>query len=291
MRALAGFIMRGRSQAVLVASLGALLPGLIWVSGAVIALFALRKGWREGLLIIVFTAGVCALGLTLLGGLPQQVLRPALELWLPVLLVAGWLRASVSLSSTLQLLAGLGVLTVLGLYLLVPEPEAYWAAQFEQMRQLLEVGEADWAMLREQIVPIMSGLWAVNLMLLVLIGLLLGRWWQALLFNPGGFRQEFHGLRLDWRLAVLALALWVASAFTGPGLVNDLGLVLSGIFLFQGLSLIHAVGAARDWGRGWFVLLYVLLPLILQILMAVGMGDAIFNWRRRLMGSDGGPSA
>lgn len=285
MRSLAAFVMKGRGQAILVAALAALVPLLMWLSGAVLALVTLRRGVREGLLVLAGTTVVPALLLTF-SGAPQQVLAPLLELWLPVLLVAWWLRVSVSLRQALQLCAALGALAVTGFYLLLPEPAAYWGAQFAQVERVLgpeAAGAPELVQLRAQLLPLMTGLWASSLMLLVIGSLLLGRWWQALLYLPGGFRQEFHGLRLDPRLAVVALVLWIASAFTGPGLINDLGLVLGGIFVLQGLSLVHAVVGGRGWSGAWLVPVYGLLPFAFQLVMAAGLADALFNWRRRLL--------
>src|SRR5690625_7940374 len=54
MRALAGFVMRGREQAVLVAALSTATMLLSWLGAAVVALVTLRKGTRAGLQVLLW---------------------------------------------------------------------------------------------------------------------------------------------------------------------------------------------------------------------------------------------
>src|SRR5690625_6133709 len=54
MRALAGFVMRGREQAVLVAALSTATLLLSWLGAAVVALVTLRKGTRAGLQVLLW---------------------------------------------------------------------------------------------------------------------------------------------------------------------------------------------------------------------------------------------
>src|SRR3569832_556219 len=65
MRGFAQYIMRGRVQAMLVAVamaiLSLVLPPMNYLSSAVIALVTLRRGWQEGLIIIVGASAVMTL--------------------------------------------------------------------------------------------------------------------------------------------------------------------------------------------------------------------------------------
>ncbi|MEZ5581549.1 MAG: hypothetical protein R3F37_01040 [Candidatus Competibacteraceae bacterium] len=62
---------------------------------------------------------------------------------------------------------------------------------------LLERDPQTLQQLLDYLAPMVVGLIFANGLASLLCGLLLGRWWQALLFNPGGFSREFHELRLD----------------------------------------------------------------------------------------------
>ena len=66
----------------------------------------------------------------------------------------------------------------------------------------------------------LSVIGAVYMFLAVLL-LMTARWMQALLFNPGGFRTEFHGLRIERHVALgliaAALPLVPGRLFRKPG--------------------------------------------------------------------------
>src|SRR5690625_5974198 len=117
MRSFIAFLMRGLPQAVATIVLLSLLPLLSWLGASLLALITLRQGAQRGVLIAALSAAVLALAYGLLIGLPQVVLPLVLELWLPTLILAWWLRRTVSLSSTLCLAALLAGLAVGLLYL------------------------------------------------------------------------------------------------------------------------------------------------------------------------------
>ncbi|MBK1727131.1 hypothetical protein [Halorhodospira neutriphila] len=253
-----------------------------------------RQGLGQGALVAAMAAGLLAglLAVATGGELALPALRIVLEQWLPVLGLAGWLRRSVSLSSTLLLWAGLGALAVTGFYLAVGDPVGYWRGVVDALLAAAGaqgLGPEAEALLQEELLPMMTSLWAMNMMLMVLAGLLIGRGLQALLYNPGGLRAEFHGLSLGRTAAVGALALWLGAVLTGPGLLYDLAVVTGAAFVLQALAFAHAVVAARGWGRGWLVPVYLLAPLLFRVLALVGIGEALFQWRRRLIDDHSAP--
>ena len=56
MQGLAEFIMRGRRQATLVVGLSVAVPLLFWFGAVVLALVLLRRGWSEGMSVVVWGA-------------------------------------------------------------------------------------------------------------------------------------------------------------------------------------------------------------------------------------------
>jgi len=42
--------------------------------------------------------------------------------------------------------------------------------------------------------------------------LMLARWWQAVLYNPGGFQQEFHQFKLQPAIAMMLMVLFLAAS-------------------------------------------------------------------------------
>ncbi|MCO6441810.1 MAG: hypothetical protein J5I81_12160 [Nitrococcus mobilis] len=293
MRRFAEFIMRGRGSAVLVIFVSAMVPLLLWVSGGALSLVTLRRGAAEG----AFAAGVATLVLLVavgaLAGSPQPALQPILQLWLPVFLIALWLRYSVSLAQALEVAAGLTALAVAVFHFLHPDTVGYWREVFAQARALFpassQLDPKAWEDVVTVLAPEMTGLWAVNLLGLAVGSLLLGRWWQAMLYNPGGFRAEFHALRLERWFAWLVLAWLVAAAALGHGLVYDIAFALSAVFVLQALAVLHALLAGQRWGKVWLGLVYffLFLPLILQLVAVVGIIDVFLDMRRRRQGLPG----
>ena len=299
MKALAAFVMRGRSTAVLVAATAAVLfwlfPPFLIVSGAAVALVTLRRGAAEGAWLMAL-AGLGAVTLTGLAlGTPWPMLDVLPAYWLPVWLLALVLRATVSLSRTFQAAALLGVLGVAGFYLALGDPAVWWSGvlgQWErELASLAPLGPAaDGAALDQLLAllkewaPYLPGQAVGGVLLFALAGLLLGRWQQALLFNPGEFRPEFHQLRLGRPLAALTLALFgAAMGLAWPPLAN-LMLVLGLLYTVQGIALVHAVALKRRLSPAWLLLFYLLLlvPALSQLVMALGVADAWADFRNRV---------
>ena len=296
MQAIARYIMRGRLQAVLVAAAAALLsllvPPLNYISSAVIALVTLRKGWNEGLIVIVGAA----LALMLCAGLmpdPLKAVLLAAVIWLPVWLLALVLRHTVSLSTMVSAAALIGCLIVVGVYVGVDDPAQFWrnalGGLVEQARQQNETVAAD--ALEKMVTsaaPIMTGMLAAALMLGLALSVFLGRWWQALLYNPGGFGREFHGLRLGRNFALVALAVLAAtlagSGWTGEFAANVL-IVIVAAYLLHSLGLMHGVAEAKDINVGWVIAVYALTFIVPQsalLLAAAAFVDSWMDIRARL---------
>ena len=113
--------------------------------------------------------------------------------------------------------------------------------------------------------------------------LLLARWWQALLYNPGGFREEFHGLRLSpalgSTLAVLILAISTLGLEYRPWAV-----LFAVPLTFAGLGLVHARAAYRGQGLGYLVLFYllwVMLDPVKLIVIGFAVADSWIDFRSR----------
>jgi hypothetical protein len=298
MKSLAVFIMRGRSSAALIAATTAVLfwlfPPFLIISGAVVALVTLRLGPAEGAVLMALAGLGAAVLTTLVVGAPWPMLLVLAACWLPLWLLALVLRATVSLARTLQTAAALGLAGVLGFYAVLGDPATWWqgvigrwerelaalapagpVADRSALDQVLELLEG-WA-------PFMPGQMVSAALLFVVLALLLGRWWQALLFNPGGFRPEFHELRLGQPLALAMLALFGAALATGWMPLTNGVLVLGTLYTLQGVALTHALVFKLQLSSAWLALFYLLLiPLLSQLVMALGIADAWADFRRRV---------
>ena len=287
MRELAAFIMRGRLTAILVVAATAVLPMLVWAGGAALALVTLRRGLAEGLLVAAASLAISASLYGLLTGVPALAVQSALEVWIPVLLLSAWLRYTVSLSSTLRVATVLALLTVVGMHLAYPDQVGYWSQVLEPMVKAVGGGDPDaernLRQVLEQTLPEMTSIWVLSLLSMVLISLLIGRWLQALLYNPGGFGSEFRQLDLGRPAALAVLGLLLVAGLVQSGVLGDLARVGGSVFALQMLAFMHALVAKRGMSSGWLVGLYVLLPFALPIVAIGGIADATFKWRQRLI--------
>lgn len=294
MRALAAFIMRGRGQAALAI---AALTILSWafapanlLSGAAVALPTLRRGTWEGGGSLALAAPLVVLVGGFLLGSPLEAAGYALALWIPVWLIAVLLRESGQLAVALAGAAILGLLVIMGIYGFVDDPAGLWLDELRRLaRPVLEQNhsEAETEVLWRGIMGLsryLVGAIAAGSVLSVVLSLLIGRWWQALLFNPGGFRREFLDLRLPPVSGYLWLALLVLAWITGSELGGNLTMPSFVPFLLTGFAVLHALFSRSSAGGFWLVGMYLALifvsPLIM-VVMLIGFSDLWINWRCR----------
>jgi len=284
MRALAEFIMRGRMQATLVVAGCATLPLLYWLGAAAGCLVLLRRGLKDAL-------GVLALGLL-----------PALIWWLysddprALLVLLGSsslalvLRASESWNRVLLVSIAMGVVfsVVLGT-VFAPQIEMLAQALIKVMPSLLgdvyqKLSVDEQAQFASLIAPVLTGLIAALLQIVSVLSLLVGRYWQALLYNPGGFGREFRAIRIPLLPAMLLLVLMLL----GPNLGSQMAMLTplcSVPLVFAGLALIHGLVAQKRLARFWLVGLYVTLLLFMQLiyplLVVLAIVDSLIDFRGR----------
>jgi len=127
---------------------------------------------------------------------------------------------------------------------------------------------------------------ASGLLFGVVLSLLLGRWWQSALYNPGGLAKEFNELRLGRRLSVVGILLLVIAGFGSSDLAIMLVLVVLSVYLIQGLALVHGIIASRGlnkaWLLGFYIMMFLLPHLVLMPLAVFGLTDTWIDFRKRL---------
>ncbi|MDO3383281.1 hypothetical protein [Gilvimarinus algae] len=277
MRALAEFIMRGRTQAAAVALIGHWIP---LVSPATVALVTLRRGLADGALVLLW-ALLPALVLLAMG---QQnaflAVTGAVSVWASSLV----LRTSSSWQHTLMGLVALNTLGALALLVFWPQLVAEFVAMCKELFEALQAQAEQPIELPEPDAAMVLGLLAAMTALSGALGLILGRWWQGLLYNPGGFATEFRALRLRPVASLVCIAA-VVYCYLQPAGVSVWALVFAQPLLFAGIALVHAMVAKRGLGVQWLVLFYLALVLLqpLKILLVfVAFGDTWLDFRARV---------
>ena len=280
--------MRGRKQATLVVAIAAAIPLLFWVSAAALALVILRRGLNEALPVLVW--GVLpALAWALMGDLT------------PLLVILGSAGSAVLLrekgewSQVLLAAVPLGLVFAMVLLTMLAEPLQVLAGQIqERLPQLLAdmgstVDEAGMARLEVLLVPVLAGLMGAVHTLMVLVSLMIARSWQAALYNPGGFRSEFHRLRLSPLVAGGLLLLTLFSPQFGQ--MAMLAPIASLPLLIAGLALLHGLVGIKKLGSVWLVILYVVFVFAAQfvypLIMFLAFIDSLFDFRARIAPAQG----
>jgi hypothetical protein len=294
MRGLAAFVMKGRWQAVLciagLALLSLIIPFASLLSAAALGLVTLRVGARESVWVMLSSLCVSGVGGVLITGDAYLALAYGLLLWAPVWPVAIVLRESARLTWALELAALLGMLVVLGIYMVVPDPAQMWAGSLERFMQPIMdqapagFDKAQFAQSAAAVAHYMSGLIAAGSVLSLILGLLLARYWQAVLYNPGGFRSEFIALELHVAVSWGAAALILVSLLADGGIAEVAGnlcMVLSTLFLLAGFAVLHATSSARKFLLIGAYVVFFIIPQALVVLVFLGWSDVWLKWRKR----------
>lgn len=296
MQALASFVMRGRSQAVMATSVLAMLslvmPPLSLLSSAAIGLITLRDGRSAGLQVIGLSLLACAVLSAIVLGNPAPAIGLALLLWIPMWILGQVLREVRSLGFTIQIAQLFGLLIIGYLYLQTADPIVEWQVIFATLADsfteagLYKANESQ--QLVDELARWMTGFFAAGYFLQLVASLLLARWWQALLYNPDGFQQEFHQLRLSKLLAYLGAVLAVLSLLeleVGGDLLRYLTVLLMAAYLVQGLAVAHGtvklLGLNRAWLIGVYIMLVITGPQMMIMISMLGLADIWMNFRAK----------
>ena len=274
MRGLAEYVMTGRRQAIIAVILLGLIPLVNLLNPVVVGLIALRKGLQE--VVVIFAWAILPLGawavagdvvplIMLIGITGLAVLLRETESWEFTLLAAIAVGVCVEVYFRLQPAVIDALMQQLDLYLQASNPQGL---QIEEVRDVM-----------------LSVIGAVYMFLSIVL-LMLARWMQAVLYNPGGFKQEFHSLRVEQKVALALIVIMLLSSF---GIVVPEAWVLYFVLplLFSGIALTHAVVAKKKLSSMWLVTFYILLmlPVVVQILVLLALVDSWYDFRSRLSSS------
>jgi len=278
MKALAGFAMTGRRQAVLAATLLGFLPLVNFLSAPIVALVCLRHGMTEGLLVLIWAA------------LPAAAWAVAGDM-IPLLTLLGSVAlAAVLRSSASWELVLLGAIVVgIGAQLALLVQPGFVELMMQQIELLLANPELQGQVSilpPEQLQPLLRMFYGMMLMFLAVSVLILARYWQAALYNPGGFRQEFHRLRLGWKTSAMLSGAFVLTTL-GPAALQPFAILFVMPLLVAGVALVHGIAGLKRLPSAVMVIFYVALmsPVMTQILMLAAIADSWLDFRSRMQPS------
>ena len=303
MKALAAYVMRGRLPAIMAATglavVSLILIPLSWpvsfLSGAVIGLVVLVHGPKEGAFITLSVTALLALLVTALLSLPMMAAVYAVMVLLPAWLLASTLSLSQSLALALKIGAVIGTVIIMVVYTVIPEPAGLWYQHFiEQVLPIMEKAGVvlnkapDFDLQLRAASKIMTGTTVAFSVMGMWLSLLIARSWQAVLYRPEGFREEFRSLRFGQQSALLAALIAVLATFT-QGLLSELAvnvlMVVLMLFMFQGLAVGHQLIHQFQRSKSWIIAMYVVLVFTslqgLMLFAMIGWLDNGFDFRKR----------
>jgi hypothetical protein len=119
---------------------------------------------------------------------------------------------------------------------------------------------------------------------MMVLVLMLARWWQSVLYNPGGFKQEVQQTRLTPK-ASLPLVLVIAGCLVTDGFGTWVG-VISIPFVVIGSGLVHWILGSQNRSSQWYGMYYVTLVMFFQLVSAVlvvlVIADGFIDLRQRI---------
>ena len=301
MRALAGIIVAGPLQAVLIVALFTALSFLAppltsilsYAGAAALALYSLHVGARSGAIVLLGAMLVTGLLTEILWHQGMTIAVTSLLLWFPVWLIAVVLRETRSLAMAMLAVSALAMAGILLVFLWFGDPSQWWLERLSGLINSLaeqpeiEIDTGSLHEFAEQVAPFMTGSLAAGLSFAALTCLMLGRWWQSQMVKPGALRKEFYALRLNSMLSLLAMGMFALAALKFGGvsaLALQWSLVVLVPFLFVGLAVVHATLANLKAARIWLIIIYILMSLLPQAMMLVivtGLLDPWLDLRRR----------
>lgn len=279
MRFIAEYALKSRTNAIIATALSAAVPFLFWIAAAVVGVITLRKGVRDGSQVMLWGS------LPAVFWLVQGDPTPAFVM-LGVFLMAQVLRYTVSWSQTLLVGATLGAVTASTVQWLPPELMLELAqVSREMILSSADLAESSGPELDQFLIDLFSGVISAVHALMMIGSLLLARYWQAILFNPGGFQKEFHQIRLPiWAALVLGSVVIFGAGITPEAIKWIPSLTLP--LVFACIALVHAVVAIKQLSSFWLTAFYFVLFFAghsLYVLMIfVALIDSSLNFRQRL---------
>jgi len=272
------------------AILGLMVPPAAWISAAAIVLMTLVHGPKSGLITTALSLLGAAIFSYMIFATPQVAVIFVLLAWLPAWLIAMILRQTVSLAFSLQVLAAFSLLAVVLVYMLFPNFGELWREPLDQMiaelvRQSDEFSLEELKQTQDWLIEFLPGLFASSIMFGTMLSLFLGRWWQAVYYNPGGFAEEFQSLNLGKISALVAIAIMLIAMLANSVFAIALVTVVFVLYGMQALSILHAAIKIRQLNSAWLWAIYLVMlfvPQLLLLLILASLADPWLDIRQRI---------
>jgi hypothetical protein len=283
LKALAEFILRGRLQALIVALIGSFFP---LISSATIALVSICKGAKEGTLLFLWVS--LALVLIQQAGSENPLLTAVSAASLGIMVITATVhKIMASWQWTLLAIVVVSVAVSLAFGILMGSSVTNLLATAQEMLSNVKSQEQDAQLSIGLTDSMLLGLVATILAVGSMMSLMLARWWQAGIYNPGGFQKEFHSYTIDAKIAVLLVVILIVGQLLPQS--SKLWAELAVLpLLVAGIALVHFTVKLFGQGKQWLAFVYVGMIMVGKpvtlILVLLGLTDSLIDLRSRLEG-------
>ena len=285
MQAITLWLLARPYNAILALTATLFLPAPQLISGAIVVLLVLSKGFRKAVTALFIPAAVATVIPLIFGGSLISILSLMVGTWVPALLLALVLVKTRSLTLTLQMLVIMAIVALTLFQLVVPDSVAFWQPYLDTMTQLL----------RENGMQLDAELLTADIMTISAAFVFWALYATALLFGYSLYKQlpmetvEFGWFKdLDFgRIIAFALAFFSILAFTfGSSWYQSIAFILFAMFMMQGLAILHWLRSEGMMPLIVVVSVYIILPFLqiflVMALSIIGYIDALLGFRRRL---------
>lgn len=278
------------SMAAFASLIFAFIPLLGWVSAVIIAFSTLRKEYWQGVFVLI-AALIPQVALSFLGKSGIEVIS-GLSSYILTWILALILREKSDWGIVLTVCIGIILSVAIALRFIFPDLNNFWYhllqnlyAQADQSKHLMQQPNGMqlttylkmWSAMMTAVILFYQAFFAT-------ISLLLGRWWQAKVFNPGGLNQEIRQMQLGYVALGLSALVGLLMAFHIKAGFDTI-LVVIMVYFWLGMILVHAFFRRKQQKTGWLWVFYgvlvILFPYSLVFLAGIGISDTFIDFRAR----------
>ena len=290
MPSVAAWLLARPQNAVFALAICMLMPGLATIGGAILILLGVQQELRKVLLTTAL-AGLVLFVVTLAtGSSALLMLIGVVTFWLPILVLARIMRATKSLTLTLQVSVLLALFGCCAFFALSNDPVAFWQDVIKANPVLQSLQLPEWQKALDasdrQFAGLMTTLFAIGFWFGLACVVLLGYWLYQQMPGKSAEFGRFCDLNFGRVLALLLAVSSIAGFALNVIWIQSIALLLFAVFWLQGAAMVHWLQAGGFVPVAVVLAAYALTLVLFQYLFpalaVLGYTDAWFRYRHRV---------
>lgn len=261
------------------------LPGT-FVASIVLAFTTLRNGAKFGLGVLAWLA-IPAIALGFEGELSLFAIA-----WIHCLIIfvlALTLRQTHCWNNVLLVMTVFFIVFIALIHFIVPDVGFEWHKLLLQfMQNWVAQGQSEpnyWPTIVTFFMKCGTGFIAFFLMTCMLLQLMIARFWQSIIYNPGAFKREILKIRINRWVSLLLPLMLIMSITTQNDVLTDMLPIIVFVFMVAGLVVVHTIALAKPQMRFVVPVVYIATFLFIYpigLLALVGFLDAWIEFPSRV---------